>query len=177
MKALRMFASADTCTIRGVVCSEGLADGEVGDERKVVGGDERGGCAYELGFDQLKGRLVVTVVERDDGQKAGEGRRQAQGVTRAEGVEGFAQQMRGEAARPLVEVSDDEARRGELRIGEDLVTEQEAGLAAAFVEAGAEVHVENVEELRAELDVGAKRAALFAARGEVVVVPLTNGET
>ena len=53
--------------------------------------------------------------------------------------------------------------RGELRAGEDLFAEQHAGLAAALVEAGAKVDVEDVEELWAELDVGLERATLFAA--------------
>ena len=75
----------------------------------MVGGDERGGCAHEVRFDQLERRLVVAVVERDHGEQAGEGGRQAQRMARAEGVEGLAEQMRGEAAGPLVEVADDEA--------------------------------------------------------------------
>ena len=52
---------------------------------------------------------------------------------------------------------------GELRVGEDLFAEQNAGLAAALVEAGAEVDVEDVQELWAELDVGLEGTALFAA--------------
>ena len=128
----------------------------------MVGGDERGGCAHEVGVEELQWGFVVAVVERHEWQQAGEGGRKPQSVAWTESVEGFAEQVCGEAAGPFVEVADDEARGCELRVGENFFAEEKAGLAAALVEAGAEVDVEDVQKLRAELDVGLKHAALFA---------------
>ena len=129
----------------------------------MIGGDERGGCAYKVRLEEHERRLVVAVVEGDHGEQAGEGSRNAQRMARAEGLEGVAKQMRGETAGPLVEIADHEARRGEVRAGEDLFTEQNAGLAATLVEAGAEVNVEDVQELAIVFDVGLQCATLFAA--------------
>src|SRR5215469_11611013 len=38
------------------------------------------------------------------------------------------------------------------------------------------MNIEDVQDLRADLDVGPERATFFAARGEVVIVPGSNGQ-
>ncbi len=142
----------------------------------MVGGDERGGRADEVGFDELEWGLVVAVIECDQGEQAGEGCGHAEGVAGAEGLKAAAKKACGEAAGPLVEIADDEAWSGELRVAEDFFAEENACLAAALVQTGAEVHVEEVQQVRAELDIGLQRATLFAAGGEVVVVPGADGQ-
>src|SRR5581483_6927993 len=138
-------------------------DGEVGDKGKVVGGDERSGRADEVGLDELEWGFVVAVVECDQWEQARKGCGDAEGVAGAEGLEAVAEKARGEAAGPLVEIADDETRRFELGVAEDIFAEQKLGLAAALVQAGAEVHVEEVEKVGAEFDVGLQGAALFSA--------------
>src|SRR5215472_5687267 len=195
MLQARMFASADTCMIRGAACNhrgpsptaqdDGVVigrdlrsggEGEVGDEWKMVGGDERSGRAYEVGFEEFERRFVVAVIERDYWEQTGERSRNAQRVAWTEGLEGIAKQMRSEAAGPLVEIADDQARAGELRACEDLFAEEYAGLTAALVKSGAQMDIEDMQDLRADLDVSPERATLFAARGEVVIVPEADGQ-
>lgn len=142
----------------------------------MVAGDEREGRADEVRFEELEGWLVEAVVECEEREDAGVGGGNAHAVARLEGLEGGAEQARGEAAGPLVEVADEEAWWGEVFVAEDLFAEQEAGLPAALVEAGAEVNVEEVQCVLAEVDVGLEGAALFATAGEVVIVPGADGK-
>ena len=146
MRRAKISGSAGICVIPGL-------DGEVCDEGKVVGGDEGSRRADETGLEKLERRLVVAVIERDEREQAREGGRHAEGVARLEGLKGVAQKACGEATGPFVEIADDKARRTELGVVEDLFAEKNAGLTAAFVEAGAEVDVEQVEQNRAQLDV------------------------
>jgi len=67
-------------------------------------------AAPESRFHQAKRRLVIAMVEREKRQDAGKAALRAGGVVRTEGLKLAAQQARGQAVGPLVEVTKDEAR-------------------------------------------------------------------
>ncbi len=145
----------------------------------MVGGEEGLAAAPQFGIHQMQRRFVVTVVEGEERQQAGESAREAGSVLGAEGLKLAAEEARGQTARPLVEIAEHEARAAQGGLAEDLGIHEPFGLEAALHVAGAEMHVEEMNQAAwSDFDFGLEDAArLAAAAREVVVARGENGKT
>src|SRR5687767_13452936 len=117
------------------------ADAEVGDEREVVGGDERREAPVEAQAFEFERTVVVDVVEVHERERARVGAARPQVLAHVGAAQLLAEEAGGEPVRPLVEVAEDDARPRQLRVAEDVAAHQLAPLMPALDEGRAEVDV------------------------------------
>ena len=144
---------------------------KVGDQREVIRGEEGGARAVEGQPLQLQRVVVVDVVEMHEGQEPRIRPLPLEVLADIHALQVRAEEMRGEAGRPLVEVPEHDARPGELLVAQDLHVREPSALVAPLDVVRAQVDVEHVHHRPADVDVDVQAAApLEALHAEVVVL-------
>src|SRR4051812_5975936 len=123
-----------------------LLETELGDQRQMVRCNERRAAAMDAEGFQRQRPVVVEVVEMEQRQNAGIGAGIARVCPRLDGLKLGAHQARSKTARPLVKVAKHDAGAGVLGAFQYSICEQLARLLTTLYEAGAEMHIEDVQK-------------------------------
>src|SRR6185437_16886549 len=128
----------------------------------MIGSDHRAPAAPDPGAFHFQRRLVVAMIEAENGQHAGKGSRGTPVANRAIAFETLLEEPGGDATGPLVEVADDDARSAQPGLREDIGPDEDFDLAASFEIAGSEMHIKDIHVQGATHFNGALQdAALF----------------
>lgn len=86
------------------------AAAKVCDEREMIGGDKCGAAFVEREAFKRERGIVVDVIEVDERERAGIGARSLEMLAEVCTLEMFGEKVRGQTARPFVEVAEHDAR-------------------------------------------------------------------
>src|SRR5262249_52231788 len=136
------------------------ANSELGDQWEMVRGHQGEPRARQLHADDVDGAAIVDVIEMQHRQDAGVGPAPLQMRAQIEAVETLVQHARRRAAQPFVEVAEHDRRLGDAARVENLG--QVRRLIATLEQRRAEVHVEQMQHARPDVEIDALAAARLA---------------
>src|SRR5262245_34904713 len=118
------------------------------------------------------------MIEMQQRKEAGIGTRVAGESAWIEGLKNLAHQARSEAARPFIEITNDNPGTATLAAIEHFVAEQLASLMTALDETGTQVNIEKVQNRAVgHQQIAAQAAAAFAtAPADVIIAAEMDGE-
>jgi hypothetical protein len=139
----------------------------------VIRCDQRCPVLEESQLFQSDRPIEVNVIEVEQWENARIGARTLKVTSNVGEFQVPRKRLRNDPRQPLVEVSKNNSMSGQQVSANDPAVKEQASLPAVLRQRSTEMHVEHVEHLRSQLDVGSETTSRFAAPNGNVVIAVT----